>query len=235
MAYKRVLLKLSGEQLAGKYEHGIDAELAAWLAHEVDKVVETGTEVVIMVGGGNYARGAQLAGHGIGRVTADNIGMLATIMNAVALADVFNHAGVSARALSIVKVDQIADLFTHRRAISDFAKGHVVIAAGGTGRPYVTTDTAAVSFALELECDVVLKATKVDGVYDKDPAQFDDAVKINAMSFDEALNNGMIKVMDKAALGLALEQRKPIVVFDPMIENNIARVVAGEPIGTKIS
>jgi uridylate kinase len=119
MAYKRVLLKLSGEQLAGKYDSGIDAEFAAWLAREIAKVVESGTQVVIMVGGGNYARGAQLAGHGIGRVTADNIGMLATIMNAVALADVFNHVGVSARALSIVKVDQIADLFTHRRAISD--------------------------------------------------------------------------------------------------------------------
>lgn len=234
MAYKRVLLKLSGEQLAGKFEGGFDAELAAWLAREIAPVVSGGTEVVIMVGGGNYARGAQLAGHGIGRVTADNIGMLATIMNALALADVFNHVGVSARALSIVKADQIADLFTHRRAISDLEKGHVVIAAGGTGRPYVTTDTAAVSFALELECEVVLKATKVDGVYDKDPEQFSDANRIERMSFDEAVSDGAIKVMDKAALGLALEHKLPLIIFDALAEGNIARAVRGEPVGTKI-
>jgi uridylate kinase len=235
MAYKRVLLKLSGEQLAGKFEGGFDAELAAWLAQEIAPVVSGGTEVVIMVGGGNYARGAQLAGHGIGRVTADNIGMLATIMNALALADVFNHVGVSARALSIVKADQIADLFTHRRAISDLEKGHVVIAAGGTGRPYVTTDTAAVSFALELECEVVLKATKVDGVYDKDPEQFSDATRVEQMSFDEAVSNGAIKVMDKAALGLALEHRLPLIIFDALAEGNVARAVRGESVGTKIS
>jgi len=184
--YKRVLLKFSGEQLSGKFDGGIDAELITWLAGEVKKVIDGGSQIVIMVGGGNFARGAQLAGHGIGRVTADNIGMLGTIMNAVALADVFNAAGVSSRALSIVSVDQIADQFTHRRAMSDLEKGHVVVAAGGTGRPYVTTDTAALSFALELECDVVLKATKVDGVYDKDPAKFPDAVKIDAMSFEQA-------------------------------------------------
>lgn len=235
MAYKRVLLKLSGEQLAGKYDGGIDSELINWLTAEVKRVVDAGTQVVIMVGGGNYARGAQLAGHGISRVTADNIGMLATIMNAIAMADVFNSTGVSARALSIVKADQVADLFTHRRAISDLEKGHVVIAAGGTGRPYVTTDTAAVSFALELNCEVVLKATKVDGVYDRDPAKFADAVKTDHMSFDEAVSNGAIKVMDKAALGLAMEHQLPIIVFNALAENNIARVAAGEAIGTKIS
>jgi len=232
--YKRVLLKFSGEQLSGKFDGGIDAELITWLAGEVKKVIDGGSQIVIMVGGGNFARGAQLAGHGIGRVTADNIGMLGTIMNAVALADVFNAAGVSSRALSIVSVDQIADQFTHRRAMSDLEKGHVVVAAGGTGRPYVTTDTAALSFALELECDVVLKATKVDGVYDKDPAKFPEAVKIDAMSFEQAVSDGAIKVMDKAALGLALEYQLPVVVFDAMQENNIARVAAGEPIGTKI-
>ena len=233
--YTRVLLKLSGEQLAGKYEHGIDTELAAWLAGQIGEVIKNGTQVVIMVGGGNYARGAQLAGGGVQRVTADNIGMLATIMNAVALADVFNSVGVSARALSIVKVEQIADLFTHRRAISDLGKGHVVIAAGGTGRPYVTTDTAAVSFALELDCDVVLKATKVDGVYDKDPAKHDDAVKIEQMDFDEAVSNGAIKVMDKAALGLAMEHGLSLVVFNALEDGSIAKVTAGEAIGTKIS
>lgn len=232
--YKRVLLKLSGEQLAGKFDSGIDAELAAWIGREVKRMVDAGSQVVIMVGGGNYARGAQLAGHGIGRVTADNIGMLATIMNAVALADVFNNTGVAARALTNIKVDQIADQFTHRRAISDLGKGRVVITAGGIGRPYLTTDTAALSLALELACDVVLKATKVDGVYDKDPAKFTDAKKLDSVSFDEAVTNGAIKVMDKAALGLAMEHQLPVIVFDPMSEGAIARAAAGETVGTRI-
>jgi uridylate kinase len=232
--YERVLLKLSGEQLAGKYDSGIDAELASWLAREIAKVVKSGTQVVIMVGGGNYARGAQLAGHGIGRVTADNIGMLATMMNAIALADIFNEHDVTARALTNIKADQVADQFTHRRAISDLEKGHVVIVAGGIGRPYLTTDTAAVSLGLELECNVVLKATKVDGVYDKDPAKFPDAVKIDHMTFDEAVSNGAITVMDKAALGLAMEHQLHVVVFDALGEGNIVAVAAGKPIGTKL-
>lgn len=232
--YKRILLKLSGEQLAGKFDGGIDAELAAWIGQELKKVVESGTQVVIMVGGGNYARGAQLAGHGIGRVTADNIGMLATMMNAVALADIFNSSDVSARALTNIKSDQIADQFTHRRAISDLKKGHVVIVAGGIGRPYLTTDTAALSLALELECDVVLKATKVDGVYDKDPAQFPDATKLENISFQQAVEDGAIKVMDKAALGLAMEHQLSVIVFDALTEGNVMRAATGESVGTKI-
>jgi uridylate kinase len=232
--YKRVLLKLSGEQLAGQYDSGIDAEFAAWLAKEIGAVVANGTQVVIMVGGGNYARGAQLAGHGIGRVTADNIGMLATIMNAVAVADVFNAASVEARALSTVKIDQVADQFTHRRAMSDLEKGNVVVVAGGIGRPYLTTDTAALSLALELDCDVVFKATKVDGVYSKDPTKFKDAKHLETISFQQAVENGDIKVMDKAALGLAMEYQLPIIVFNAMEAGNIAKAVSGELIGTKI-
>lgn len=232
--YKRVLLKLSGEQLAGKFDGGIDSELVAWLANEVKKVVLSDIQVVIMVGGGNYARGAQLAGHGISRVTADNIGMLATMMNAVAAADIFNAQNVPARALTNIKADQVADQFTHRRAISDLHKGHVVIAAGGIGRPYLTTDTAALSLALELDCEVVLKATKVDGVYDKDPAQFPDAQKVPEMSFQQAVEDGAIKVMDKAALGLAMEYKLPIVVFDAMQPENILKAATGEVVGTKI-
>jgi uridylate kinase len=232
--YKRVLLKLSGEQLAGQYDSGIDAEFTAWLAKEVGAVVENGTQVVVMVGGGNYARGAQLAGHGIGRVTADNIGMLATIMNAVAVADVFNASGVETRALSTVKIDQVADQFTHRRAMSDLEKGHVVVVGGGIGRPYLTTDTAALSLALELECDVVFKATKVDGVYDKDPAKFKEAKHLKTISFQQAVENGDIKVMDKAALGLAMEYQLPMMVFNAMEAGNIAKAVNGDPIGTKI-
>lgn len=232
--YTRVLLKLSGEQLSGKFEGGIDAELAAWLGQELKQVVEAGTQVVIMVGGGNYARGAQLAGHGIGRVTADNIGMLATMMNAVALADIFNGKGIAARALTNIKADQIADQFTHRRAISDLQKSRVVIVAGGIGRPYLTTDTAALSLALELDCEVVLKATKVDGVYDKDPSKFDDAKKVPVLSFQDAVADGAIQVMDKAALGLAMENNLPILVFNALAKGNIAKAASGQSVGTKI-
>ncbi len=232
--YKRILLKLSGEQLQGDFEGGFDTERAAWVAGEVKKAADLGVEVVIMVGGGNYARGAQLVGHGIGRVTADNIGMLATMMNAVALCDVFNDAGLVSRALTNVQADQIADSFTHRRALSHLTKGRVVIIAGGIGRPYLTTDTAAVSLALELGCDAVLKSTKVDGVYDKDPAKFDDAVKLDSLTFQQAVENDEIKVMDKAALGLAMEQHQPIVVFDLLQPDNIMRVAKNEPIGTTI-
>jgi len=233
--YKRILLKLSGEQLAGKFDSGIDAELGHWLASEVGQVVASGTQVVIMVGGGNYARGAQLAGHGIGRVTADNVGMLATMMNAIALADIFNASDIGARALTNIKADQVADQFTHRRAISDLAKTRVVIVAGGIGRPYLTTHTAAVSLALELDCEAVLKATKVDGVYDKDPAKHKDAVKVEVMTFDEAVSNGAIQVMDKAALGLAMEHKLPIVVFNALTEGSIGQVASGVAVGTKIS
>ena len=167
--YKRVLLKLSGEQLQGKFEGGFDADRAKWIASEIRKATAHGTQIVLMVGGGNYARGAQLTGGGVQRVTADNIGMMATMMNAVALADVFNSEGLDARALTNIKADQVADQFTHRRALSHLEKQRVVIVAGGIGRPYLTTDTAAVSLALEMDCDVILKATKVDGVYDSDP------------------------------------------------------------------
>jgi len=233
--YKRVLLKLSGEQLAGKFDGGMDVELVSWLGREIKKVVEAGTQVVIMVGGGNYARGAQLAGHGIGRVTADNIGMMATMMNALAVADVFNAEGVPARALTNIKADQVADQFTHRRAVSDLEKDRVVIVGGGIGRPYLTTDTAALNLALELDCEVVLKATKVDGVYDKDPAQYPDAVKLERMSFQQAVEDGAIKVMDKAALGLAMEHKLPVIVFDAMTEGNIAIAARGQAVGTVIN
>lgn len=233
--YKRVLLKLSGEQLAGKFDGGIDAELGAWLAEEVKKVSEAGAQVVIMVGGGNFARGAQLAGHGIKRVTADQIGMLGTMMNALALTDIFESRDVKTRCLSNIFADQVAEPFIHRLAEKHLEKGRVVIVAGGIGRPYLTTDTAAVSLALELSCQVVLKATKVDGVYDKDPVQFPDAQKVQRMSFQQAVEDGAIKVMDKAALGLAMEHELPIVVFDALQEGNILKAAQGDSAGTTIS
>lgn len=232
--YQRVLLKLSGEQLSGKFDSGIDSEFGAWLASEIKKVVNKGIQVVIMVGGGNYARGAQLAGHGIQRVTADNIGMLATMMNGLALADICNAHELPALVITNIKADQVADQFTHRRAESHLAKGRVVIVAGGIGRPYLTTDTAAVALALELDCQVVLKATKVDGVYDKDPSKFKDAVKVDTISFQDAVSDDAIRVMDKAALGLALEHELPIIVFNATEPDNILKAAHGDSTGTKI-
>ncbi len=230
--YKRVLLKLSGEQLQGKYDGGFDAERAAWIADEIKKIKDA--QVVVMIGGGNYARGAQLAGGGVGRVTADNIGMLATLMNALALADVFNSKGLSSRALTNVQADQVADQFTHRRALNHLEKGRVVIAAGGIGRPYLTTDTAAVNLALELDCDVILKATKVDGVYDSDPETNTNAVKFDQLTLKEAVENPDVRVMDKAAIALAYDHSQSLVVFELLEEGNIAKAVAGEPVGTTI-
>ena len=235
MAYKRVLLKLSGEQLAGKYETGIDPEFATWVAKEIKKVSDNGTEVLIMVGGGNLVRGASVAGHGIRRVTGDHMGMLATMINALALTDIMEAQGIPTRCLSSIFAEQVAEPFVHRLALKHLEKGRVVVAAGGIGRPYLTTDTAAVALALELDCEVVLKATKVDGVYDKDPNKFDDAKKFDSLDFQQAVENDEIKIMDKAAIGLAMEQGMKVVVFNPMEENAIADVVAGNDIGTTIS
>lgn len=231
--YKRILLKLSGEQLQGKYTSGFDAERAAWIAQEIKKVKDA--QVVVMIGGGNYARGAQLAGGGVQRVTADYVGMMATMMNALALADVFNAEGLPARALSNVKADQVIDMFTHRRALSHLAKDRVVIVAGGTGRPYLTTDTAAVNLALELDCDAIFKATKVDGVYDSDPMENPEAKKFDSLTLQRAVEQPDIKVMDKAAIALAADYKQQIVVLKLLQEDNIARAVAGEAVGTKIS
>jgi uridylate kinase len=234
-SYKRVLLKLSGEQLAGQYDSGIDADLCAWLGKEIEKVTMSGTQVVIMVGGGNYARGAQLAGHGIKRVTADYMGMLATMMNALALTDIFEAQGLAVRCLSSIFAEQVTESFIHRSAEQHLKSGRIVIVAGGIGRPYLTTDTAAVSLALELDCGVVLKATKVDGVYDKDPRKFDDAKKMATISFEQAVSDNAIRVMDKAAMGLALEHTLPIIVFDAMQADNVMKAAQGDAIGTKIS
>ena len=235
MAYKRVLLKLSGEQLAGKYETGIDPEFAIWIAKEIKKISDNGTEVLIMVGGGNLVRGASVAGHGIKRVTGDHMGMLATMINALALTDIMEAQGIKTRCLSSIFAEQVAEPFVHRLALKHFEKGRVVVAGGGIGRPYMTTDTAAVALALELDCEVVLKATKVDGVYDKDPAKHKDAKRYDSLNFQQAVENEEIKIMDKAAIGLAMEQGMKVVVFNPLQENAIEDVVAGKDIGTTIS
>ena len=233
--YDRILLKLSGEQLQGKFDSGFDAERAAWIAKETAKITALGSQVVIMIGGGNYARGAQLAHGGVKRVSADNIGMLATMMNAIALADVFNFSGTPARALSNIKADQVLDQFTHRRAISHLVKHRVVIVAGGTARPYLTTETAAVSLALELDCNLIIKATKVDGVYDKDPVRFSDAKKFNTLRLQQAVERPDIKVMDKASIALAADYKLPLVVCKLLQEDNLVRAASGEHVGTRIS
>lgn len=233
--YKRVLIKISGEQLAGKFDSGIDPELVGWLAREIKAVSESGTQIVIMVGGGNFVRGAHTAGDGIKRVTADHMGMLATMINALAITDIFEAQGVKTRCLSNIFADQVAEKFVHRLANKHLEKGRVVIAAGGTGRPYLTTDTAAVVIGLELDCEIVMKATKVDGVYDKDPAKNPDAKKFENLTMQEAVENNAIKIMDKAAIGLAMEQGMKIIVFDLTKENNIRNAVAGKPAGTLIS
>lgn len=234
MIYNRILLKISGEQLSGQYESGIDAELGAWLAEEVKQVEAAGIQIVIMVGGGNFARGAQLAGRGIKRVTADQIGMLGTLMNALALNDIFESHGLQSRCLSNIYADQVAEPFIHRLAEKHLAKGRIIIVAGGIGRPYLTTDTAAVSLALELSCQVVLKATKVDGVFDQDPAVYPDAVKYTELSANRAVSDDKIRIMDKAAMGLALEHHLPIIVFDSMKPGNILLAATGQPAGTII-
>ncbi len=233
--YQRVLLKISGEQLAGTFESGIDPVLAGWIAKEVQKVTEAGTQVIIMVGGGNFLRGAQIAGHGIQRVTGDQMGMLATMINALALTDIFEAHGIKTRCLSTIFAEQVAEPFVHRLAHKHLEKGRVVVIAGGSGRPYVTTDTAAVVLALELDCEAVLKATKVDGVYDKDPKKHSDAKKLDSLSYEQAVTDVAIKVMDKAALGLAMEQHMPLVIFDALKSGNILDVVHGKPVGTTVS
>lgn len=234
MAYNRILIKLSGEQLQGDKDSGFDAERVRWIAHQIRPVLEAGTQVAIIVGGGNYARGAQLMGNGIVDVTAHNAGMLATVMNAITVADVFNDEGLPTRALSNVEINQVIDSYTYRRAISHLNKQRIVIIGGGTGRPFVTTDTAAVNLALELKCDAIIKTTKVDGVYDKDPMKFPDAVKYDELSYDDALSNDDVQVMDKAALGMALEEKKTIIICDLLTDGNIARAAAGQKVGTVI-
>jgi len=233
--YKRVLLKLSGEQLAGKYEHGIDPEIAGWLANEINEAAANGTQFVIMIGGGNFVRGAQVAGHGIKRITADHMGMLGTMINAIALTDIFEAHNVKTRCLSNIFAQQVSEPFSHRLAEKHLQKGRIVILAGGTGRPFFTTDTGAVNLALELSCEVVFKATKVDGVYDKDPATNDDAVRLEKLAYKEAVDNEEIKVMDNAAMALAMDHNLEIRIFDAMTPGNIRRAAAGEPIGTSVN
>lgn len=232
--YKRVLLKLSGEQLAGNLEHGVDPEFVKWLAGEIKKATLSGVQIAIVVGGGNWLRGAAYASHGIERSTADYMGMLATSMNGLALMDILEDQGVEVRLQSNLQMNQVAEPFIRRRAIRHMEKGRVVIIAGGTGKPHITTDTASINAALELNCDTVLKATKVDGIYDKDPAKFPDATKLDRLTHQEALEQPDIQVMDRAALGMAADSSMPMVIFK-LEEGSISKVIEGSDIGTIVS
>jgi uridylate kinase len=232
--YKRVLLKISGEQLAGAFDVGIDPKVASYFADEVKKVIDCGVQVAIVVGGGNMARGAEVAKHGIRRVTGDHMGMLAGLINSIAMTDIFEARGIQTRCLSNVFADQVAEMYSFRRADKHLAQGRVVIVAGGTGRPYFTHDTAAINIGLELSCDVVLKATKVDGVYNKDPLKFSDAKKIDELHYKQAVEDGAIMVMDKAALGLAMEQNMPVVIYESMVPDNLLKVIQGKKVGTTV-
>ncbi len=233
--YKRVLLKLSGEQLAGKFEAGIDPEVANYFASEVKKARKGGCEIILVVGGGNLVRGAEVAGQGIKRVTGDHMGMLSGLINAMAITDIFEHNGIETRCLSNIFADQVAEMYSFRRAEKHIAHGRVIIIAGGIGRPYFTHDTAAVNIALELGCEAVLKATKVDGVYDKDPNKHPDAKKFESLNYQQAIEDSSIKVMDKAAMGLAMEQNMPVVVYNAMQPDNLKNLINGQSVGTRIA
>lgn len=235
LQYKRILVKISGEQLAGAAGRGIDPKVAEWIAGEIKEATDVGAEIVVMIGGGNIVRGRDVVGSAVEEVTGHYMGMLATMINGLALADIFNANGLPSRVATSIQIDQVADFYTRRRALHHLHKGRVVIQIGGTGRPYVTTDTAAVSLALELDCDIVCKITKVDGVYDKDPAKYDDAKRLEHVSFQQALENPEIKVMDKAAIGMAMECHKQIVVCDLESKDNLRRLAQGAKVGTLIS
>jgi uridylate kinase len=233
---KRILLKLSGEQFAGGRDSGIDPAFLRELAAELHDVVSsTDVQVAIVVGGGNFMRGAKIADKGIERTTADYMGMLATIMNGMALVDILEQGGQPARLQTRLLVNSVAEPYIRRKAIRHMEKGRIVIVAGGTGNPYVTTDTAAITAGLELNCDAVLKATKVDGVYDKDPTTHPDAKKHDQLKHRDALGAEDINVLDNAAISLAMENNLPIVVFDLLTKGNIKRIVLGEKVGTTIS
>jgi uridylate kinase len=232
--YSRVLLKLSGESLAGSQQRGIDSAALSAIAQEIKLAHEKGVTIAVVVGGGNIWRGAKDGGEAIGRVTADYMGMLATIINALALQDALEHIGVPTRVQTAIEIQKLAESYIRRRAIRHLEKGRIVIFAGGTGNPYFTTDTAAALRAVEIEAEAVLKATQVDGVYTADPRKDKTAKKLDAVTFMDSIKK-RLAVMDTTALTLCMENRMPIVVFDLHVKGNIARAVSGAKVGTLIT
>jgi uridylate kinase len=233
MAYKRILLKLSGEALMGDRQYGIDPKRLSAYAEEIKKIVDNGIEVAIVIGGGNIFRGVAGASNGIDRVQGDYMGMLATIINGLALQSAIEAIGIKTRLLTAIKMEQVAEPFIKRRAVRHLEKGRVVIFGGGTGNPYFTTDTAAVLRAIEISADVILKGTRVDGIYTSDPEINKDAIKFDTITFKDVLSKGL-KIMDTTAFTLSQENNLPIIIFDMNVEGNLEKVISGENIGTKV-
>jgi len=233
MPYKRILLKLSGEALMGERQYGIDPNRLAEYAEEIKEVVEKGIEMAIVIGGGNIFRGLAGASQGMDRVQGDHMGMLATVINGLALQSALEIKGVQTRLQSAIEINEVAEPFIRRRAMRHLEKGRVVIFGGGTGNPYFTTDSAAVLRAIEIEADVILKGTRVDGIYTSDPEKDKNATKFDTISFKDVLTKGL-KVMDTTAFTLSQENELPIVVFDMNKKGNLIKLVSGENIGTVV-
>ncbi len=231
--YNRVLLKLSGEALGGERDYGIDLEVVRTIAAQIKRVHEMGVQIALVVGGGNIFRGLAASNQGFDRATGDYMGMLATVINALALQDALERSGIPARTMTAIQMPQVAEPYIRRRAVRHLEKGRVVILAAGTGNPYFTTDTTAALRAVEMEADVILKATRVDGVYTADPKRDPKAVMLPRLDYLEVLNRG-IEVMDNTALTLCMDNNVPIVVFNLLTPGNIERVVLGEEIGTLV-
>ena len=229
--YKKILLKLSGEALMGDQEFGISSDVIASYAKQIKEIVDLGVEVSIVIGGGNIFRGISGAAQGVDRVTGDHMGMLATVINSLALQNSIEKLGVPTRVQTAIEMPKVAEPFIKRRAQRHLEKGRVVIFGAGTGNPYFTTDTAAALRAIEMETNVVIKATKVDGIYDKDPVKYPDAKKYETVTYNEVLAKDL-KVMDATAISLCRENKLPIIVFNSLIEGNLKKVVMGEHIGT---
>jgi uridylate kinase len=232
--FRRILLKLSGEALMGKQGFGVDPEVASRIAEEVSEVRGMGVEVAVVVGGGNFIRGVAASAMGIDRVVADNMGMLATIINALALQDALEKKGSQTRVVTAIEMRAIAEPFIRRRAIRHLEKNRVVVFAGGTGNPYFSTDTAAALRAMEIKAEVILKATKVDGVYDADPKKFPDAKMIAQITYLDVLSRGLA-VMDTTAISMCMDNRLPIMVFNLNVPGNLKRVVLGEKVGSLVA
>lgn len=233
MKYKRILLKLSGEALMGEGSFGISPETITHVAREIKTVFERNVQVALVIGAGNIFRGVAGAARGMDRSTADNMGMLATVINSLAVQDALEHEGVTTRVMSAITMRSVCEPYIRRRAQRHLEKGRAVIFAAGTGNPYFTTDTAAVLRALEVEADVIMKATRVDGVYDKDPEKNTDAVRYDELSYSDVLQQNL-RVMDASAISLAREEKLPVFVFNMKTPGNIVRAAAGENIGTLI-
>ncbi|MEX2350758.1 MAG: UMP kinase [Flavobacteriaceae bacterium] len=234
MQYKRILLKLSGEALMGERQYGIDPDRLSEYAKEIKTVVDKGVQVAIVIGGGNIFRGVAGASKGMDRVQGDHMGMLATVINGLALQGACEDVGLQTRLQSAIQINEVAEPFIRRRAIRHLEKGRVVIFGGGTGNPYFTTDSAAVLRAIEIHADVILKGTRVDGIYTSDPEKDADATKFDFITFEDVLRKGL-KVMDTTAFTLSQENELPIIVFDMNTKGNLLRIVNGEKIGTKVN